>query len=53
MQTKVIDRFGNEHGPFPTTLEAAAFAKKVWPDQEQDEEEEGKGWNLIAPDLSR
>jgi len=50
MQTMVIDRFGTEHGPFPTAAAALAFAQKVWPDQEQDEDGEGIGWDLAPAD---
>ncbi len=31
---------------FGSAIEAAEFAKHVFPDQEQDEERSGKGWDI-------
>lgn len=46
MEVQVIDLEGTEYGPFKTAQEAAEFAKSRWPDQEQDEERVGNGWDV-------
>lgn len=42
----LIAKDGRVVGTFRTALEAADLAKSVWPDQEQDEERTGKGWDV-------
>jgi hypothetical protein len=52
----VLDTYGNPWGPFESGEEAALWAKKKWPDQDQDELhdehlcEQGvpAGWELRA-----
>lgn len=45
-QFELIDKDGNKRGVFYTAAEAAAKAKELWPDQEQDEDRTGKGWDI-------
>lgn len=47
-QCIVIDWMGNPWGPFDSAGDAACWAAKKWPDQEQDENREGKGWDISA-----
>ena len=48
----VIDKDGNLWGPFEGGTTGSAtmmeFVKRKWPDQEQDTEDTGKGWNVRA-----
>lgn len=44
----VRDRNGNAWGPFEKTNEPGEWARRKWPDQEQDERREGKGWDIEA-----
>lgn len=47
----VFDQLGNPYGPFETTEAIAAFIKRKWPDQKQDDEntgQGGEGWNIVA-----
>ena len=34
------------HMQFTSALGAADFARRMWPDQEQDEDRTGKGWDV-------
>ncbi|MCA6114272.1 hypothetical protein J6524_04925 [Bradyrhizobium sp. WSM 1738] len=43
---EVVDHRGGVHGPFKNLERAAAFARSRWPDQEQDEDRTGKGWDI-------
>lgn len=43
---ELIDKDGKSHGDFPDVGTAAAIAKMYWPDQEQDEDRAGKGWDI-------
>jgi hypothetical protein len=47
---ELIDKWGTKRGPFNTAERAAAYAKVNWPDQEQDPDETGKGWNVRCAD---
>jgi hypothetical protein len=49
----VIDKEGNPIGLFNTATEAAQWAAKTWPTEEQDQEYpgvlmRGDGWEVIA-----
>lgn len=46
VRVEVIDRFGQMHGPFKCLVDAAAYVKRMWPDQEQDEDRAGRGWDV-------
>jgi len=46
VRVEVIDKDGKMHGPFHTLIEANTYARKHWPDQEQDEDRTGKGWDV-------
>ena len=43
---ELIDKNGNVHDTFNTAGNAAAMAKHLWPDQEQDSDRTGKGWDI-------
>jgi len=43
---EVVDYRGNIHGPFHNAIEAFAYADAKWPDQEQDEDRTGAGWDV-------
>jgi hypothetical protein len=43
---EVIDKDGIAHGPFHNIIQASAYAQEKWPDQEQDEERSGNGWDI-------
>jgi hypothetical protein len=45
-QYEVVDKEGRIHGPFHGIIEANAYAQSKWPDQEQDEDRTGKGWDV-------
>lgn len=45
-QYEVVDREGGTHGPFPNAMEAALFASRKWPNQDQDERRLGHGWDV-------
>lgn len=50
LQSIVIDRFGNHHGPFKDAIEATHWAKAKWPEQEQDDSHSAApiGWDIAA-----
>lgn len=50
VQCEVIDHRGAVHGPFKNLERAAAFARSRWPNQDQDEERTGKGWDIQIVD---
>jgi hypothetical protein len=45
-QYEVVDCRGDIHGPFHNAIEAFAYADAKWPDQEQDEDRTGNGWDV-------
>jgi hypothetical protein len=44
----LIDRFGKERGRFDNAIQAVAAAHRYWPDQAQDGDREGRGWDIEA-----
>jgi hypothetical protein len=44
-QYEVVDREGRIHGPFHGIIEANTYAQHKWPDQHQDENRTGIGWD--------
>jgi hypothetical protein len=51
---ELIDKDGNVYGPYASAYHAGLAAKAAWPDQEQDEERRGYGWDVqaVIPNLS-
>jgi hypothetical protein len=51
---ELIDKDGNVYGPYASAYHAGLAAKAAWPDQAQDEERTGKGWDVqaVIPNLS-
>lgn len=47
-QFVVLDKHGMPWGPFDDATEAAQWAKRKWPDQEQDERRMGDGWDIAV-----
>lgn len=43
---ELVSYRGEIFGPYASAQEAAAAAKEKWPDQEQDPERTGKGWDV-------
>lgn len=45
---ELIDKDGNSVATFtpPAMEKMAAYAKALWPDQTQDEERSGRGWDI-------
>lgn len=43
---ELIDKDGNRASLHYTAFDAAQEAARRWPDQEQDEERTGKGWDI-------
>lgn len=43
---ELLDVYGIVVGNHPTAADAAKHAKIRWPDQEQDPERTGKGWDI-------
>lgn len=43
---ELIAKDGRSVGTFPTVREAAAIAREAWPDQQQDPERTGAGWDV-------
>jgi hypothetical protein len=43
---ELIAKDGRVVGTFRTALEAADMARSAWPDQEQDEDRTGAGWDV-------
>lgn len=43
---ELVSYRGEIFGPYPTAQAAAEAAKAKWPDQEQDEDRTGKGWDV-------
>jgi hypothetical protein len=43
---ELINKDGKRQGLFYTAFDAAQQAKRWWPDQEQDEDRTGKGWDV-------
>lgn len=46
VQYELIDRYGRIFGPYPSMEAAAIDARKKWPDQEQDVDRIGVGWDV-------
>lgn len=44
----VTDKNGNPYGPFADAGEASRWAAKKWPDQDQDSDRTGKGWDITV-----
>lgn len=42
----LISADGYRDGPYDSAQEAAKAAKRYWPDQEQDEDRTGNGWDV-------
>lgn len=45
---ELIDKDGKFFGIFPSALAAAMIASVEWPDQQQDPERTGVGWDVQA-----
>ena len=43
---ELIDKDGKSHATYPTAWQAGLAASLLWPDQEQDEDRTGKGWDV-------
>ncbi len=43
---QLIDKNDRKIRSFDTAQEAGEFAKDAWPDQEQDEDRSGRGWDV-------
>jgi len=43
---QLIDKDGRKIRSFDSAQEAGEFAKDAWPDQEQDEDSTGNGWDV-------
>ena len=43
---ELVSYRGEIFGPYASVAEAAEAAKAKWPDQEQDEDRTGKGWDV-------
>jgi hypothetical protein len=43
----LIDKHGGFWGPFETLASLVAFATREWPDQAQDQDRTGKGWDIV------
>ena len=50
---ELIDKDGNAAGVFHDVTGAAIFAAHLWPDQEQDEERTGRGWDIALVGADR
>jgi len=48
---EVVAKDGEIWGPFKTAQHAALFAASHWPDQQQDEERKGFGWDVQVAGL--
>lgn len=45
---ELIDKRGRACGQFWSAEAAAIYAKTCWPDQEQDPDRTGKGWDIAV-----
>lgn len=43
---ELIDKDGKTHGPFETAYAASLWAIREWPDQEQEPDRTGIGWDV-------
>lgn len=43
---RTLDGYALRVPQFASAVEAAAYAKRLWPDQEQDPDRTGKGWDI-------
>lgn len=43
---ELLDKDGNSHGFAASAQALGDLARRLWPDQEQDEERTGKGWDV-------
>ena len=50
-QYELVSYRGEIFGPYPTAQAAAEAARAKWPDQEQDEDRTGKGWDVQVAGL--
>lgn len=50
---ELIGSDGRTHGRFWAAEAAANCARDMWPDQEQDEERAGKGWDIQVVEACR
>lgn len=50
---EVVGKYGDVYGPFHNVIEAYAYADAKWPDEEQDEERSGKGWDIAVVGADR
>lgn len=50
---ELVSYRGEIFGPYTSAQEAAEVATHKWPDQEQDEERSGKGWDIQVADCDR
>ena len=50
---RLLDKEGVAFGPYPTAQAAMEMARELWPDQEQDEDGVGNGWDIqvVGSDL--
>lgn len=45
---ELVDKDGKVYGRYNLASTAAIRARFLWPDQEQDEDRTGKGWDIQA-----
>lgn len=50
---ELIGKDGRAYGQFWTASAAAAHARDMWPDEEQDEDRSGRGWDIQAVGADR
>lgn len=50
---ELIDKDGNHCAFFSRAEDAGHWAKRIWPDQEQDEDRTGKGWDISVVGADR
>ena len=43
---EIVDKEGHTIGPFDSAEDAGAYAKRLWPDEVQDEGRTGRGWDI-------
>lgn len=48
---EIVSYRGEIFGPYTSAEEAAEAARLKWPDQEQDEERKGDGWDIQVAGL--
>ena len=50
---ELIGKDGKRRAIFQSAQQAAETAKRIWPDQEQDEDRTGKGWDIQVVECTR